>query len=88
MELSRTVSAQFCNYELSLDQCMKINWDILGRRGNIKPCGVSGEFEILQEQKPDRDCDEWGNGSLTESVIASIEEENAIDPKFGIKKSD
>ena len=29
-------------------------------------CCVSDEFEILQEQKPDWDCDEWEMGSLTE----------------------
>ena len=49
---------------------------------------VSDEYDNLQEQKPDRDCDEWDNGSLTESVIASIEEENALDPKLDNKKSD
>ena len=38
-------------------------------------------------QKPDKDCDEWENLSLTESFIAS-REENAIDPKFGMKKFD
>ena len=41
----------------------------------------------MQEQKPDRDCDQWENGSLTESIIASIEEENALNPKLN-KKSD
>ena len=49
---------------------------------------VSDEYDSLQEQKPDRDCDEWENGSLTESIIASIEEENALDPKLDNKKSD
>ena len=29
-----------------------------------------------------------GNGSLTESIIASIEEENALNPKLDNKKSD
>ena len=43
---------------------------------------MSDEYDNLQEQKPDRDCDEWDNGSLTESIIASIEEENALDPKL------
>ena len=47
---------------------------------------LSDDFENLQ--KPDKDCDEWENGSLTESFIASREEENAIDPKFGMKKFD
>ena len=46
----------------------------------------SDDFENLQ--KPDKDCDEWENGSLTESFLASREEENAIDPKFGMKKID
>ena len=41
----------------------------------------------MQEQKPDRDCDQWENGSLSESIIASIEEENALNPKLN-KKSD
>ena len=49
---------------------------------------LSDDFENLQ--KPDKDFDEWENGSLslTESFIASREEENAIDPKFGMKKFD
>ena len=42
---------------------------------------VSDGFENLQEQKPDRDCDEWENGSLTESIISSIEEEDTLDTK-------
>ncbi|XP_075263321.1 uncharacterized protein LOC142354850 [Convolutriloba macropyga] len=42
----------------------------------------------FQEQKPDRDCDEWENGSLTGSIIAIIEEEKALDPKLDNKKSD
>ena len=42
----------------------------------------------MQEQKPDRDCDERENGSLTGSIIAIIEEENALDPKLDNKKSD
>ena len=49
---------------------------------------VSDEFENLQEQKLDRDCDEWENGSLTKSIIASVEEENALEPKLGNKKFD
>ena len=49
---------------------------------------MSDEYDNLQEQKPDRDCDDWENGSLTESIIASIEEENALDPKLDNKKSD
>ena len=49
---------------------------------------VSDEYDNLQEQKPHRDCDDWENGSLTESIIASIEEENAIELKFGSKNCD
>ena len=49
---------------------------------------MSDEYDILQEQKPDWNCDEWENGSMTESIIASIEEENALDPKLDNKKSD
>ena len=49
---------------------------------------VSDEYDNIQEQKPDRDCDEWENGSLTGSIIAIIEEENALDPKLDNKKSD
>ena len=47
---------------------------------------VSDEYDNLQEQKPDRDCDEWENGLLTESIIASTEEENALNPKLANKK--
>ena len=49
---------------------------------------VSDEYDELPEQKPDRDCDDWENGSLTESIIASIEEENALGLKFDNKKFD
>ena len=49
---------------------------------------VSDDFKNLQEQKPDRDCDEWENGSMTESIFASIEEENALGPKLDNKKFD
>ena len=41
---------------------------------------VSDEYDNLQEQKPDRDCDDWENKSLTGSIIANIEEENALIP--------
>ena len=47
---------------------------------------VSDENDNLQQPKPDRDCGEWENGSLTESIIASIEEENALNPKLDNKK--
>ena len=49
---------------------------------------VSDELEKLQEQKPDRDWDEWENGSLRKSFIASLEEDNALEPKLGNKKID
>ena len=49
---------------------------------------VSDEYDNLQDQKPDRDCDEWENGSLTESIIASIEEENTLNPKLDNIKSE
>ena len=32
---------------------------------------VFDKYDNLPEQKPDRDCNEWGNGSLTESIIAN-----------------
>ena len=66
-------------------QCMKIDWDFLSRRGNLNSCGlclVVCEFENLHVQKPDRDCDDWEKCSLTESIVANIEEENALDPEF------
>ena len=46
---------------------------------------VFDKFDNLQEQKPDRECDEWKNGLLIVSFIASIGKENAIDPKFANK---
>ena len=62
-------------------------------RGNLSDgvaisSGVSDKFDNLQEQKPDQCCDEWENGLLTESIIASIEEQNALDRKIGSKKFD
>ena len=71
-----------------IDQCLKINWDFLRRRGNQNLCCVSDEFEILQEKKPARDCDGWEKGSLTESIIACIEKEKALDPKVDDEKFD
>ena len=44
--------------------------------------------EKFAEQNIDRDCDECEDGSLTESVNARIEEENALKPKFDNKKFD
>ena len=67
---------------------MKINEDFLRRRGNLSSSGVSDEYDKLPEQKPDRDCDEWENGSLTESIFADIEEENALGLKFDNKTFD
>ena len=62
---------------------MKINWDFLRWRENFNFLWcVSDEYDNLQEQKPQKDCDEWENGSMTESIIASIEEENALELKF------
>ena len=89
MELSRSVRAQFCYYELSYRPMYenKLGFFEEERELNFFWC-VSDEYDNLQEQKPDRDCDEWENGSLTESIIASIEEENALDPKLDNKKSD
>ena len=49
---------------------------------------MSDQYDKLQEQKLDQDIDEWENGSLTESIIASIEEKNALDPRLDNKKSD
>ena len=47
---------------------------------------VSDEYDHLQEQKRDRDCDEWENGTLTGSILAIIEEESALDPKLDNNK--
>ena len=49
---------------------------------------MSDKFDSLQEEKPHRDCYEWENGMLTQSITASIEKKNALDPKFGNKKFD
>ena len=51
------------------------------RELNILWC-VFAEYDNLQEQKTDLVCDDWENGSLTESIVASKEEENALDLKF------
>ena len=84
-ELSRSVRARFCDYELSYRQCKnQLGYFEEERELKFLWC-VSDECDNLQEQKPDRDCDEWENGSLTESIIASIEEENALDPKLTTK---
>ena len=67
---------------------MKINWYFFRRRGNLNSSSESDGYDNLQEQKPDRDCDDWENESLTEVIIASIEEETALDLNFSNKKFD
>ena len=89
MELSRSVRAQFCDYELSYRPMYENQLGFFEEERELKFLWcVSDEYDNLQEQKPDRDCDEWENGSLTGSIIAIIEEENALDPKLDNKKSD
>ena len=86
MELSRFVRGHFCDYELSYRPMYKNLLGFFEQERELKFLWcLSDDFENLQ--KPDKDCDEWENGSLTESFIAS-REENAIDPKFGMKKFD
>ena len=89
MELSRSVCAQFCDYELSYRPMYENQLGFFEeeREPKFLRC-VSDEYDHLQEQKPDRDCDEWENGSLTGSIIAIIEEKNALDLKLDNKKSD
>ena len=88
MELSRSVRAQFCDYELSYRPMYENQLGFFEEEGELKFLWcVSDEYDNLQEQKPDRDCDEWENDTLTESIIASIEEENALNPKLDNKKS-
>ena len=87
MDLSRSVPAQFCDYELSYRPMHENELGFSEEERELKFLWcVSDEYDNLQEQKPDRDCDEWENGSLTESILASIEEENAIDPKLDNQK--
>ena len=89
MELSRSVRAQFCDYELSYRPMYENQLGFFEEERELKFLWcVSDEYDNLQEQKPDRDCDDWENGSLTGSIIAIIEEENALDPKLDNKKSD
>ena len=89
MELSRSVRAQFCDYDLSHRLMYEIQLAFFEEERQLKliRC-VSEEFRKLQEQKPDRDCDEWENGLLTESIIASIKEENALEPNVVNEKID
>ena len=89
IELSRSVRAQFCDFELSYRPMYENQLEFFEEERELKFLWyVSDEYDNLQEQKPDRYCDEWENGSLTESIIASIEEENALSPKLDNKKSD
>ena len=88
MELSRSVRAQFCDYELSHRAIHENQRGFFEEERELKFLWcVSDEYDDLPEQKPDRDCDEWENGSLTESIIASIEA-NALGLKFDNKKFD
>ena len=89
MELNRSALAQFCIYELSYRPMYENQLAFFEEERELKFLWcVSDEYDNLKEQKTDRDCDEWENGSLTESIIASIEEENALNPKLDNKKSD
>ena len=89
MELSRSVREQFCDYELSYRPMYENQLGFFEEERELKFLWcVSDEYDNLQEQKPHRDCDDWENGSLTESIIASIEEENAIELKFSSKNCD
>ena len=88
MELSRSVRAQFCDYELSYRAIHENQQRFLEERElKFLWCG-SDEYDNLPEQKPDRDCVEWENGSLTESIIAGIEKKNTIGLKFDNKTFD
>ena len=70
-----------------IDQCIKIYWYFLSRRENLNSSGVC--LTTLKNcRNLIRIVTSGKNGSLTESFIASREEENAIDPKLGMKKID
>ena len=89
IELIRSVRAQFCDYELSYRPIYKNQLGFFEEERELKFLWcVSDECDNLQEQKTDRFGDKWENGSLTESIIASTEEENALNPKLVNKKSD
>ena len=82
MELSRSVRQQFCDYGLSNRQIYENQLGFFEKvRQHKFLCCVSDEFINLKEQKPDRYSD-----ALAENIIASTEEENGLDPKFGLKK--
>ena len=84
-ELSRSVRAQFCDCELSYRPMHENQLSFFEEKRQLKFLWC---VEILQEQKPDRNCDDWENESLTESFIARIKEENALDNKLVNKKLD
>ena len=88
MELSRFLRGHFCDYEFAYRSMYKNLLGFFEQERELKFLWcLSDDFENLQ--KPDKDCGEWENVSLTESFFASREEEeNAIDPKFGMKKFD
>ena len=67
---------------------MKIKWDCLRRRENLNFSGVCLTSMTICRSRNLIGIDDWENGSLRESIIASIEEENAIDLKFGSKNCD
>ena len=61
MDLSRSVPAQFCDYELSFRSMHENQLGFFEEERELKFLWcVSDEYDKLQEQKPDRDCDEWG----------------------------
>ena len=63
MELSISVRAQFCDYELSYRPMFENQLGFFDDERDLKFlfC-VSDGFEILQEKKPDRDWVEWKRG--------------------------
>ena len=86
MELSIYVRAQFCDYELSYRPMFENQLGFFEEERDLKfLCCVSDEFEILQEKKPDRDCDEWEKWPLTESIIACIEKKRHLTPRLTTK---
>ena len=70
MELSRSVRAQFCDYELSYRAIHENQRGFFEEERELKFFWCfSDEYDDLPEQKPYRDCDEWENGSLTEILL-------------------
>ena len=87
MKLRRSVRAQFCDYELSYRSIYENQLGVYEEERLLEFLWcVSDGFKNLQQQKPDRGLGELENGSLTESIVACIGAENAVDPKFGNKK--